>query len=155
MVSLTCVKFPCKLWCLLNFPDVSLLSVHDHDVNSQIKQKQKYMPLTKVDISSRNKVDIENHYPCFSVLQLKKSCDKRMFIFTINFFFLFPFLVCVKWACIKRQCNLICNCQNSTFHSSNLFSSKGEGNLVTIMVGGLTWIGVVTINWPAQAKFLF
>ena len=103
MVSLTCVKFPCRLWCLLNFPDVSLLSVHDHDVNSQIKQKQKYMPLTKVDISSRNKVDIENHYPCFSVLQLKRSCDKRMFIFTINFFFLFLFLVCVKWACIKRQ----------------------------------------------------
>ena len=29
-------------------------------------------------------------------------------------------------------------------------------NLVTVVVGSLTaWIGVVMINWPAQAKFLF
>ena len=39
---------------------------------------------------------------------------------------------------------------------SNSFSSKWEDNPVTVMVGSLTtWIGVVTINWLAQAKFLF
>ena len=48
------------------------------------------------------------------------------------------------------------NPQNSTFHSSNSFSSKGKGNLVTAVVGSLNaWISVVTINWSAQAKFLF
>ena len=39
---------------------------------------------------------------------------------------------------------------------SNSFSSKGEDNLVIVVVGSLTaWIGVVTINWLAQAKFSF
>ena len=40
------------------------------------------------------------------------------------------------------------NRQNFTFHSfSSSFSSKGEGNLVTLMVVSLTaWIGGITIN---------
>ena len=38
--------------------------------------------------------------------------------------------------------------QNSTFHSSHSFSSKGQGNLVTAVVGSLTaCINVATINW--------
>ena len=49
------------------------------------------------------------------------------------------------------------NRQSSKFHSSrNSFSSKGKGNLVTIVIGSLTaWISVATINWPAQANFYF
>ena len=59
---------------MLNFPNVSLLSVHDRDMYSQKKKKKKikkkkkkkkYMTLTKIAIISRNKVDIENHYFCF------------------------------------------------------------------------------------------
>ena len=39
------------------------------------------------------------------------------------------------------------NRQNSTLHSSNSFSLKGKGNLVTPKVGSLTgWIGAVTLN---------
>ena len=41
-------------------------------------------------------------------------------------------------------------------YNSTSFSSKGEGNLVTVVVGSLTaWISVVTINRLAQAKLLF
>ena len=48
------------------------------------------------------------------------------------------------------------NRQSSKFHSSNSFSSKGKGNLVTIVIGSLTaWISVTTINWQAQANFYF
>ena len=48
------------------------------------KRNKKYMPLTKIDISSRNKIDIENHCVRFSMLQLKRSWDKRMFSFIYN-----------------------------------------------------------------------
>ena len=39
---------------------------------------------------------------------------------------------------------------------SNSFSSKGEDDLMTFVVGNLTtWISIVMINWPTQAAFLF
>ena len=53
-----------KFLCFLNIPNVSPLLVHDRDVYSQIGLTD-YMAWTKIDITSRNKVDIENHYLCF------------------------------------------------------------------------------------------
>ena len=85
MVFLTCSMFFLhRLWCLLNFPNVSLLSVHDCDMYLQIRNQKYMLLLTKIDIRSRNKVDTENHDPCFSMLQLKRSWDKRMFFFFYN-----------------------------------------------------------------------
>ena len=50
------------------------------------------MSLTETDISSRNKFDIKKHYLWFSMLQLKRSWDKRTsFFFTMKFLFLFSF----------------------------------------------------------------
>ena len=121
------------------------------------------MPLTKIDISSRNRVDIKNHYLCFAMLQLTRSWDKRMLFFFHNQIY-FPFsfsctfligtLKKTEYNSIHKVFASFFNRHNSTFHSSNSFSSKGEGNLVNIVVGSLAaWIGVVTINWPAQANF--
>ena len=45
------------------------------------------------------------------------------------------------------------NRQNSIFHS---YKGIGNRQLVTVVVDSLTaWIDVVTINQPAQEKFLF
>ena len=114
------------------------------------KRNQKYMPLSKIDIISRNKVDRKSLCCSWREVEITE-CS---FSFTTKFLFLF--LVCLKWVLLKRL-NIIWFVKFSQkFHSSNSFSSKGEGNLVTIIAGSLTvWIGVVTINRLAQAKFLF
>ena len=114
------------------------------------KRNQKYMPLSKIDIISRNKVDRKSLCCSWREVEITE-CS---FSFTTKFLFLF--LVCLKWVLLKRL-NIIWFVKFSQkFHSSNSFSSKGEGNLVTTIAGSLTvWIGVVTINRLAQAKFLF
>ena len=99
------------------------------------------------------------------MLQLKWSCDKRMFFYFYNqISFSFSFSrTCLMGTFKKTECNPICKVFTKVFsvlripyHSSNSFSSKGERNLATVVAGSLTdWISVVTINWPAQAKFLF
>ena len=116
------------------------------------KRNQKYMPLSKIDIISRNKVDRKSLCCSWREVEITE-CS---FSFTTKFLYLFLFLVCLKWVLLKRL-NIIWFVKFSQkFHSSNSFSSKGEGNLVTIIAGSLTvWIGVVTINRLAQAKFLF
>ena len=93
------------------------------------------MPLTKIDISSRNKVDIKNHYLCVSMLQLIRRRDKRMFFFfrnQISFYFYFSY-TCLIGTFKKTEYSPICkvftelfNRQNSTFHSSNYTSSRPE-----------------------------
>ena len=100
----------------------------------------------------------------FSMLQLKRSWDKIMFFFFYNQISLTLSFscTCLIGTLKKTEYNLICkvfrgffNRQNSTFNSSDSFFSKEKGNLVTIVVGSFTaWIGVVTKNWLAQAKFL-
>ena len=116
------------------------------------KKNKKYMPLSKIDIISRNKVDRKSLCCSWREVEITE-CS---FSFTTKFLYLFLFLVCLKWVLLKRL-NIIWFVKFSQkFHSSNSFSSKGEGNLVTIIAGSLTvWIGVVTINRLAQAKFLF
>ena len=116
------------------------------------KRNQKYMPLSKIDIISRNKVDRKSLCCSWREVEITE-CS---FSFTTKFLYLFLFLVCLKWVLLKRL-NIIWFVKFSQkFHSSNSFSSKGEGNLVTIIAGRLTvWIVVVTINRLAQAKFLF
>ena len=52
----------------------------------------------KIDISSRNKVGIENHYLCFFNVAIEANLDKRMFFFFYNqisfsFSFSCPFLI--------------------------------------------------------------
>ena len=101
-------------------------------------------------------------YPYFYPCPIVQCCNWReveikecSFSFTIK-------CTCLMGTSKKTEYNSICkvftevffNRQNSTFHSSNSFSSKGKSNLVTVVVGSLTsWTGVVTIIWPAQAKF--
>ena len=92
------------------------------------KRNEKYMPLTKIDISLRNKVDIKNHYLCVSMLQLIRRRYKRMFFFfrnQISFHFYFSY-TCLIGTFKKTEYSPICkvftelfNRQNSTFHSSN------------------------------------
>ena len=83
-----------------------------------------------------------------------KEC---FFTFTIKFLFLFLFLVRVWWAHLKRL-NVIrfVRFSQKFFWSSEFHTTVLERNLATVVAGSLTdWISVVTINWPAQAKFLF
>ena len=152
------------------------------------KRNQKYILLTKIECS-RNKVDIKNHCLCFSMMQLKRSWDKRGFhrssfnrqnstVHNCNYRSSHPEVLCKKDILKnlakfseKHMChNLILNkvaglakFLKTPFVTEplggffpNSFSTQGEDNLVTFVVGSLTaWIGAVKINWPAQAKFLF
>ena len=75
------------------------------------------MSLTEIDISSRNKVVIENHDLCFSMLQLKRSWNERMFFFFYNQVF-FPF----SFSCMflldtfkKTECSPICKVFTEVF----------------------------------------
>ena len=75
------------------------------------------MGLTKIDISSRNKVDIGKHYFDFSMLQLKRSGDKRMLFFFYNqISFSFSFTcTCFMGTFQKTEYNLICKLLTEAF----------------------------------------
>ena len=80
-----------RFWYLLNFPNVSLLSVHD--------------------ISSQNKVVIENHYLYFFKVAIEKRLRKKNVIFLLQsnfFFFLFISCKCLMGKFKKTECNPIC-----------------------------------------------
>ena len=117
-----------RFWCLLNFPNVSWLSFYDHDMYLQIKEiknpciffsfickytswswtdKQNRHKLTNIDTSSRYKVDKKIIIFAFSMLQLKRSCDKWMFLFynQISFFTVSGFLSdCLPSLTLLRFC---------------------------------------------------
>ena len=75
------------------------------------------MALTKIDISSRNKVDLENHYFGFSMLQLKRRGDKRMLFFCYNQIdFSSSFTcTCFMGTFQKTEYNLICKLLTEVF----------------------------------------
>ena len=77
------------------------------------------MPFTKIDIRSRNKVDIKNNYLCFSMLQFKRSRDKRMFFFCffcnqISFLFSFS-CTCLMGTFKNTEYNKICKVFSEVF----------------------------------------
>ena len=79
------------------------------------------MPFTKIDIRSRNKVDIKNHYLCFSMLQFKRSWDKSFFFFFLQsnffsfFFFLHVFNGCLMGTFKNTEYNKICKVFTEVF----------------------------------------
>ena len=109
-------------------------------------------------------------------LPVSLTVTLRILLFWVSFFLLTVVFVLQWLSSIEKF--WLCSCLSFLWLSFNLkrgytialhnlslcfywlgwpfFWSKGEGNLVTIMVGSLTtWISVVTINWLAQTKFLF
>ena len=75
------------------------------------------MSLSKIDISSRKKVDIANYYLCFSMLQLNRNRDKRMFFFFYNQIS-FPFscsCTCLMGTFKKTEYNPICKVFTEVF----------------------------------------
>ena len=66
-------QFHHRFSSFLNLLDVSLLCVHDRDVYSQIKEKKNMLTKIDLDISSRNKVDIENYHLCFFNVALEEK----------------------------------------------------------------------------------
>ena len=135
------------------------------------ERNQKYLSLTKIDISWRNKVDIENHYLCFSMLQLKRGWGKKKIFFFYNQIS-FPFsfsCTCLMDTFEKTGCNSMCKVfkevfLHSTFQNSRIPHStalihfvqreKAILNLVIVVVGNLsTWIGCRNdqpIDWHKQ-----
>ena len=107
-----------RLWCLLNFSNVSFTLISSwlwHVFKNKINKK--YMSLSKIDISSRKKVDIANYYLCFSMLQLNRNRDKRMFFFFYNQIS-FPFscsCTCLMGTFKKTEYNPICKVFTEVF----------------------------------------
>ena len=92
------------------------------------KRNQKYMPLTKIRYKLKKQSWHKISYLCFSMLQLKRSWDKRIFFYNqISFPFFFS-CTCLMGKFKKTEYNPICKVFTEVFliaripHSTFLIS---------------------------------
>ena len=94
----------------------SLTVVKTYVTKKRIKKKSEIHVINQNRYKLK-KVDIENHYLWFSMLQLKRSWDKRkLFFFYNQIYFPFSFsCTCLMGMLEKTEYNLICNIFSEIF----------------------------------------
>ena len=154
-------RFHHGLRCLLNFTNVSLLSVHDRDVYFRKSKKWKIHTLTKIDTSSRNKVDIKNHIFAFQYCNWREvGIRKCSFSFTTIFFFTFLFsCTCLMGKFKKTEYNPICKVFAEVFlivrvpHCTVLITEAGAQRC-SVKTGVLSNLAKFTVKHMCQSLFL-
>ena len=127
------------------------------------QKNEKYIPLTKIDTSSRNKVDIKNHIFAFQYCNWRKvGIRKCSFSFTTIFFFFFYFFLsctCLMGKFKKIEYSPICKVFAEVFlivrvpHCTVLITEAGAQRC-SVKTGVLSNLAKFTVKHMCQSLFL-
>ena len=156
-------RFHHGLRCLLNFTNVSLLSVHDRDVYFRKSKKWKIHTVNQNRYKLKKQSWHKKSHLCFSILQLKKSWYKKMFFFFYNhFFFFFYFFLsctCLMGKFKKTEYSPICKVFAEVFlivrvpHCTVLITEAGA-QTCSVKTGVLSNLAKFTVKHMCQSLFL-